>query len=301
MDPVVEYLEALQTERGASRNTVLAYRRDLADFGRYLAAPRRSLAALTTRDVSDYLLALRRRGLGARERGATAFRAAGPLPASAPRGLGDPRSHRAGREPAPAAPAAAHPVHRGCGGADRDPRHHAAGRPARPGDAGVDVRVGDARLRGARAAARGPEPLGGLCGLHGEGESAEAGAGRRSGDPVGAAVSGFGTPRRAQAARPRHAVREPEWPVAVAPGAVGHPQAVRAPGRSARLRVAPHPAPLVREPPARARRRPPIGTGDARPRRYLDHADLHPSALRRGPRHVPQVPPPRPAPVARRS
>ena len=66
MDLVVEYLEALQTERGASRNTVLAYRRDLADFGRYLAAPRRSLGALTARDVSDYLLALRRRGLGAR-------------------------------------------------------------------------------------------------------------------------------------------------------------------------------------------------------------------------------------------
>jgi integrase/recombinase XerD len=66
MDPVVEYLQALQTERGASRNTLLAYRRDLADFGRYLEGPRRALGALTARDVSDYLLALRRRGLGAR-------------------------------------------------------------------------------------------------------------------------------------------------------------------------------------------------------------------------------------------
>jgi integrase/recombinase XerD len=66
MDPVVEYLQALETERGASRNTVLAYRRDLADFGRYLGGPRRGLDALTSRDVSDYLLALRRRGLGAR-------------------------------------------------------------------------------------------------------------------------------------------------------------------------------------------------------------------------------------------
>ena len=66
MDPVVEYLQALETERGASRNTVLAYRRDLADFGRYLGGPRRALATLTSRDVSDYLLALRRRGLGAR-------------------------------------------------------------------------------------------------------------------------------------------------------------------------------------------------------------------------------------------
>lgn len=66
MDPVVEYLQALETERGASRNTVLAYRRDLADFGRYLQGPRRELDALTSRDVSEYLLALRRRGLGAR-------------------------------------------------------------------------------------------------------------------------------------------------------------------------------------------------------------------------------------------
>jgi integrase/recombinase XerD len=66
MDPVVEYLQALETERGASRNTMLAYRRDLADFGRYIQGPRRGLDALTSRDVSDYLLALRRRGLGAR-------------------------------------------------------------------------------------------------------------------------------------------------------------------------------------------------------------------------------------------
>jgi len=66
MDVVVEFLEALQTEAGASRNTVLAYRRDLADFGRFLARPRRELATLGGRDVSDYLMTLRRRGLGAR-------------------------------------------------------------------------------------------------------------------------------------------------------------------------------------------------------------------------------------------
>jgi integrase/recombinase XerD len=66
MDAVVDFLEALQTEGGASRNTVLAYRRDLADFGRFLARPHRELATLGTRDVSDYLISLRRRGLGAR-------------------------------------------------------------------------------------------------------------------------------------------------------------------------------------------------------------------------------------------
>src|SRR5207237_1384178 len=38
MESVAEYLGALQTERGASRNTLAAYRRDLEDFFRYLAA-----------------------------------------------------------------------------------------------------------------------------------------------------------------------------------------------------------------------------------------------------------------------
>jgi integrase/recombinase XerD len=66
MGPVADFLQALQTEGGASRNTVLAYRRDLADFGRFLARPRREIATLSARDVSDYLIALRRRGLGAR-------------------------------------------------------------------------------------------------------------------------------------------------------------------------------------------------------------------------------------------
>lgn len=66
MDAVLDFLQALQTEGGASRNTVLAYRRDLADFGRFLARPRRDLATLGVRDVSDYLMTLQRRGLGAR-------------------------------------------------------------------------------------------------------------------------------------------------------------------------------------------------------------------------------------------
>ena len=66
MGPVADFLQALQTEGGASRNTVLAYRRDLADFGRFLARPRREIATLGARDVSEYLIALRRRGLGAR-------------------------------------------------------------------------------------------------------------------------------------------------------------------------------------------------------------------------------------------
>ena len=37
MQAVAEYLGALQSERGASRNTLAAYRRDLEDFHRFSA------------------------------------------------------------------------------------------------------------------------------------------------------------------------------------------------------------------------------------------------------------------------
>ncbi len=42
MDPVTEYLETLQMERGASRNTLAAYRRDLAGYAAFLARARAS-------------------------------------------------------------------------------------------------------------------------------------------------------------------------------------------------------------------------------------------------------------------
>ena len=40
MQTVAEYLGALQSERGASRNTLAAYRRDLEDFHRFLRTRR---------------------------------------------------------------------------------------------------------------------------------------------------------------------------------------------------------------------------------------------------------------------
>ena len=63
-EPVSTYLAALQAERGASRHTLSAYRRDLADFATFLGR-RRSLLAVTPDDVIAYLAALRRRGLRA--------------------------------------------------------------------------------------------------------------------------------------------------------------------------------------------------------------------------------------------
>ncbi len=66
MDPVAEYLEALQTERGASPNTLSAYRRDLSGFARFLTRRRAAIESVGPEQVARYLLGLRQAGLGAR-------------------------------------------------------------------------------------------------------------------------------------------------------------------------------------------------------------------------------------------
>lgn len=66
MDPVAEFLGALRTERGASPNTVSAYRRDLAGFRRFLSEVDLALDRITVSDLSRYLLTLKRHGLGPR-------------------------------------------------------------------------------------------------------------------------------------------------------------------------------------------------------------------------------------------
>jgi integrase/recombinase XerD len=66
MDAVREFFAALQTERGASPHTLVAYRRDLAGFTAFLGRRRREVATARVDDLSDYLEDLRRRGLGAR-------------------------------------------------------------------------------------------------------------------------------------------------------------------------------------------------------------------------------------------
>jgi len=59
------YLDMLAAERGAGKNTLGAYGRDLADFAAHLAAARRSMATATTEDLRGYLGALGKRGLRA--------------------------------------------------------------------------------------------------------------------------------------------------------------------------------------------------------------------------------------------
>ncbi len=60
------YLGSLQIERGAALNTLAAYRRDLKGFESFLAREHRAIADVGVTDLSRYLGALRRRGLGSR-------------------------------------------------------------------------------------------------------------------------------------------------------------------------------------------------------------------------------------------
>ena len=57
------FLDMLASERGASKNTLDAYQRDLADYDEFLDARRSSIARAVTDDVRAYLAALTKRGL----------------------------------------------------------------------------------------------------------------------------------------------------------------------------------------------------------------------------------------------
>ena len=59
------YLDMLAAERGASANTLSAYRRDLEDLSSYLRGLRRTIASARTADLRAYLEELSRRGLKA--------------------------------------------------------------------------------------------------------------------------------------------------------------------------------------------------------------------------------------------
>jgi hypothetical protein len=87
------------------------------------------------------------------------------------------------------------------------------------------------------------------------------------------------------------AVREPARAPAVAAVALADRAARRPARRRAPAGVAAHAAPLLREPPAGGRRGSARRPDDARARRHRDHADLHPPAVRRDPPDVRPVPP----------
>jgi len=57
-----EFLRWAEAEAGLAKNTLLAYRRDLDDYGRWLQKRRKPLSRLKARDVVDYLASLRKAG-----------------------------------------------------------------------------------------------------------------------------------------------------------------------------------------------------------------------------------------------
>jgi len=59
------FLDMIASERGASRNTLEAYRRDLDDYAGFLSAKRTDAGAATTEDIRAYLAELNRRGFAA--------------------------------------------------------------------------------------------------------------------------------------------------------------------------------------------------------------------------------------------
>lgn len=61
-----EYLNALLVERGLSKNTVAAYKRDLSDYMRHLKADGKESLKAEGSDISSYLGSLKARGLSSR-------------------------------------------------------------------------------------------------------------------------------------------------------------------------------------------------------------------------------------------
>ena len=62
-DAVGLFLDMMATERGASKNTLDAYRRDLEDYAGHLAGRKRDVDSASTDDIRGYLAALSKRQL----------------------------------------------------------------------------------------------------------------------------------------------------------------------------------------------------------------------------------------------
>ena len=101
--PIAAFLEMQAAERGAARNTLAAYGRDLDDFERHLASRGLTLHAATPADVTGYLRLLSEAGLAAtsRARKLSAIRqlyrflvAEGLVPVDPTHGLAGPKRER---------------------------------------------------------------------------------------------------------------------------------------------------------------------------------------------------------------
>src|SRR6266704_429020 len=263
------FLDMLAAERGAAKNTLQAYARDLADFSAYLAA-----------------------GVGALGR-APALGDPPALPVSLSRGSSRRQSGRRDRRSEARPSAAENPVDRRSrsparGGPRRArARGRAAQRKAPRGAAHLParspIRDGIARLR-----ARGAAGVGGLARRAGadgarQGRQGAAGAVERRRQAGDGGISGL-APRRGRSGEKPVVVslvrreRPPDAPAF-------RPRAQDAGGSRGTAARGPEPpcaAACVRQPFAAERRRFALGPDAARPCRYLDDADLY-SRARRAP------------------
>ena len=184
-DVVVEYLGALQAERGASRNTLGAYRRDLTDFTRFLHDQHRTLAPRRPRRYRRIPRAPADPRPAPGQRRATHLGAARALQASGPRGRASPRSHRESRDAA-AARALPRTLSRDVAAAlVESPDLTAAARRTRSRRARAALRHRHARLRVSGADPGRRQSERGLRGVHGKGTQAAPRSGRRRGRAVG--------------------------------------------------------------------------------------------------------------------
>ena len=284
-----EFLVWLASERGRARNTIEAYRRDLValsaladqarphdderDHGRSHRFRRRAASIDGGHDVG-------RPAVGGDPHAA-------PLPGhrTGPPGRSDRTARRRPR-------AVGHPqaAQRGAGDepARRRDRQRAARAP-RSGLARTAVRHRRSDLRGGR-------PVGGRHRLRRSRSCACSARDRRSAScptarlprcrprrlvlavwPGGAGARSVEAPRRRRGGLPQPARRPPQ----PAGGVARDPQ-VRRSGRHPRPPLAARAAPLVRDAPARPRRRPADRAGDARARLDLDDAGVHARSARSG-------------------
>src|SRR5215211_4290698 len=288
------FLALLATTR--SPRTVEAYRRDLGAFSAWLEAPPGNAS---TRDLE-----IPRGAAGIRARACDDRPARrgdpGVLPPSRPPRCTSRQSRGGGRPPAPPASPPSHALAGGGGAPHRGSSRDDAPRIARPRLARAPVRRGAPRQRSDRARAGFRRP-----GAAPSPRRRQRGQGARRADR--AARRGRASPLpRPRPAAPRPAASPGALPQrarrgAHARGSIPDRPTNRREGRAGpRARPSSSTPPLVRNAPARGRRRPAQRPGDARPRRPRDDRALYPRFRSSPPRGLLQRAPARASPPFQR-
>ena len=278
---MLDFLGYLELERGLSRNTLEAYRSDLAAVRRVPARPRARPARGHARRARRVRLRAGRRATS----GAAGRAGDAPAQDRLPALVLPPPAPRADDRPRPGRRAARARARRArlpevlsrdeVGRLLAQPRGHDAGGAARPRAARDDVRVRAARVGGDRARALRARPRGRDPARPGQGLEGAARPDRQQGDRELRAYLERGRPRLVGLRRRAARVRQPARRAALAPGALQDRPAPRRERRAGAPDEPAHAPPHVRHPPAGRRLRPALAAGDARPRRHRHDPDLH--------------------------